>query len=124
MSHTAQRLVVLTTLGLSALLQACGGGSEIAAPIEAPMATSANVRLEGCVVDQYYVPNEGVPVRVLTGDGRTLAWTRSGRMGEFVVQVPAGTRASLAVDRVDGERLSTPALDRDRVVDNCLVARN
>jgi hypothetical protein len=107
-------------LALSMLLQGCGGGGSDPAPV----ASVASVRLEGCVVDQFFVPNQGVPVRVLSADGRTLAYTTSGRMGEFTVQLPAGVPTAVAVDRADGEWMPTPALDRDRVVESCLIARN
>lgn len=108
-------------VALSMLLQGCGGGG-VADP--APVASVASVRLEGCVVDQFFVPNEGVPVRVLSADGSTLAYATSGRMGEFTVHLPAGVPAAVVVDRADGEWMPTPALHRDRVVESCLVARN
>lgn len=120
MSHSFTCLIAAVSgLALSPL-QGCGGSA--AQPL--PVASVASVRVEGCVVDQHYVPSEGVPVRVLSVDGRTLAYAKSGRMGEFTVQVPAGVSAAVAVDRADGEWMPTPALDRDRVVESCLVARN
>lgn len=124
MSHVVTRLLAAQGLVLSVLLQACGGGSETPLPPLAAQVAPTSVRLEGCVVDQYYVPNEGVPVRVKAADGRTLAVATSGRMGEFVVHVPAGQQAAITVDQGTGEPLATPALDRDRVVDACLVVRN
>lgn len=102
-------------------LHGCGGG--VAEPTALALASPAQLRLEGCVVDTTYVPAEGVPVRVLAPDGRTLAHTTSGRRGDFIVPLPAGVPATLAVDRPDGDRLATPALDRDDVMGSCLVAR-
>lgn len=123
MSRSSNPLFFAAGLALSPLLlTGCGGASD--EPASTQVASAASVRIEGCVVDQYYVPNEGVPVRVTSADGRVLANARSGRMGEFVVQVPAGAAASMAVDRAEGDQMQTPALDRDRVVDACLVARN
>lgn len=129
------RVVALSSLGLAVLLQGCGGSEAVAtdavAAINPHSSTVAaagtvpdRVTLEGCVVDQYYVPSEGVPISVRTADGRALAQARSGRMGEFTVQVPAGTTASVAVDRTEGDRLPLPLIDRDQVVETCLVARN
>lgn len=120
MSHSFSCLPAAACGLALSLLQGCSGGA--AEPM--PVALVASVSVEGCVVDQHYVPNEGVPVRVLSVDGRTLAHATSGRMGEFTVRVPAGVAAAVAVDRADGEWMPTPALDRDRVVESCLVARN
>lgn len=103
---------------LAVLLSACGGAGDDSAVV-----TKASVRIEGCVVDQYYVPNEGVPVRVVAADGRVLAKARSGKMGEFSVQVPAGESTGMSVDRTDGDWLPVPVANRDQVVDSCLVAR-
>lgn len=108
-------------LALSLLLQGCGGGGG-AEP--KAVAVAASVRVDGCVVDQHYVPNEGVPVRVLSADGSTLAYATSGRMGEFSVQVPAGMSTAITVDHTDGDWMPSPALDRNRVVETCLIARN
>lgn len=119
MSRFVKHLLCVSGLAVSILLEGCGGST-----IDAPETQAASVRIEGCVVDQFYVPNEGVPVRVLSADGRTLTHAMSGRMGEFVVDVPPGAATILMVDLVDGERLQAPALDRDRVIDSCLVARN
>lgn len=113
------RRLAASIAALSLGLHGCGGGlAEPATP-----AVASQLRLEGCVVDTSYVPYEGVPVRVLAPDGRTLAQATSGRRGEFIVELPAGAPATLAVDRPDGDSLATPALDRDSVMDSCLVAR-
>jgi hypothetical protein len=115
-------LAVLLSAPLCGLLQGCGGGFETVASDAQGAQSNASIRIEGCVVDEYFIPNEGVAVRVFSPDGRALALTTSGRRGDITVTVPAGLPVSLVVDREGGERMSVPPQDRDSVLGSCLVA--
>lgn len=124
MSHRLSPVVTLAAAvalcgATASLLTGCGGGA-----VEEPVAATAHVRLDACVVDQHYVPHEGVPVRVVSADGRLLAHAQSGRMGEFSLQLPARTAVALVVDRDGGEWMQVPAQARDGVTESCLVARD
>ncbi len=117
-------LAVVVSLGapLACLLQGCGGGADAFGSEVQTAGKSTSIRIEGCVVDQHYIPHEGVAVRALSPDGQTLAYATSGRRGEVIVSVPAGMPLALKVDRDDGEWMSLPARDRDSMLDSCLVA--
>lgn len=115
---------------LTCLTAACGGGGGdmVDLPAKAGAAAAAaaaaqRVQLAGCVVDQHYVPHEGVPVRVLAADGRLLGSARSGRAGDFKMQVPAGTLVALQVDADNGESITVQTQGQDHVVEVCLLAR-
>lgn len=121
MNRFAHRLFAAPGLGLFILLQGCGGGND-APPQDVAVAAASGARVEGCVIDEYSVPSDSVPVRVLAADGRTLAHTTSGPEGVFVVDVYTGQPAAVAVDLSDGEQLQIEATQRYQVVDTCLVA--
>jgi hypothetical protein len=115
-------LAVLLSAPVCGLLQGCGGGFETVASDAQVVRSNASIRIEGCVVDEHFIPNEGVAVRALSPDGRALAQATSGRRGEVTVSVPAGVPVALVVDREGGERMSVPPQDRDSVLGSCLVA--
>ena len=105
-------------------LSACGGGGTAGdPPTVLRSAQKSHVKVEGCVVDQYFIPHEGVSVRALGAQGQTLGYATSGRKGEFVLQLPTRESVTLTVDRSQGDRLPLPGQDRDTVVDTCLLAR-
>lgn len=132
MSFAASRTAVRFTRGLSAItlglalgfaLAACGGGGEDAAvaPAEssaaaAPAAASilkaaapVSMMLEGCVLDRFYVPTTGTPVRALAADGRLLGSAQSDDLGRFTLRLPAGSAVTLQIDRPQGESLPVRA---------------
>jgi hypothetical protein len=115
-------LAVLLSAPLCGLLQGCGGGFGSDASEALIVRSNASIRIEGCVVDEHFIPNEGIAVRALSPDGHSLALASSGRRGEVTVSVPAGVPVALVVDREGGERMSVPAQDRDSVLGTCLVA--
>jgi hypothetical protein len=123
--------VLCTRLGaaglLAAALTACGGGGDAGpAPAQAKalaLPDSAAVLFKGCVVDESFLPHEGVPVRVLAADGRLLGNARSGRSGEFQLRLPAGTRVALQVDADGGESMTVQIQDQDQRFATCLQAR-
>ena len=86
-------------------------------------APATTVEVEGCVLDQYFIPNEGVPVRVLSADGRLLAHARSGKLGAFSVRLPADAAVVLQVDADGGESLPARTRGQNQVFATCLVAR-
>jgi hypothetical protein len=121
--------VVLGVL-CAASLAACGGGEPAAviatAASESPQASAAirSVQLEGCVVDQYYVPRSGSPVRVRSADGRLVGDVTSGQYGVFMLRVPARQTvyAGLAAE-MSGEALVIPVGSVDISVGACLQHR-
>jgi hypothetical protein len=111
---------------LTAALSACGGGDPATAASVPPAQAITQerfVRLEGCVVDQYFIQRERVPVRARDSGGRVLGTASSGQRGEVVFTVPAGMDVRLEVDAEAGEALRVPALHRETIVETCLMAR-
>jgi hypothetical protein len=101
---------VLQAAGLALALAACGGGGDLAAPHAAPTAAAApapivpaaTVQIEGCVVDDWFLPRGQTPVRALGADGRLLGNAQSNERGIFRLNLPTGQSVSLAIDRPDG----------------------
>lgn len=93
----------------AALLEACGGG-EAALPIAqaaGPAAdrSTASVQLEGCVVDEFFIPRTGSSVRALSADGRLIGHATSDKDGLFRLQVPARQSVSVALERPGSDAL-------------------
>jgi len=93
----------------AALLAACGGGSDESA-VPVALATDADrsatsVQLEGCVVDEFFIPRTGSSVRALSADGRLIGHATSDKDGLFRLQVPARQSVSVALERPGGEAL-------------------
>lgn len=121
-SHAAVRFCrALSAPALGLVMAACGGGgadadtaavasgsssaqaaSAAAAPAAHPAATLA-VTVEGCVLDRFYVPTTGTPVRALAADGRLLGNALSDGQGRFTLRLPAHSAVLLQVDRPQGE---------------------
>lgn len=124
--RTTRWLVPGTTAGalLSAgLLAACGGGGEAVASILGHDRAAAMVRLEGCVVDQDWVPRTGSTVRALAADGRLLGDATSDVHGVFRFSVPARHAVTVALAGPDGEGLVVPTGGTDLSVGACLLHR-
>ena len=111
----AQAPVAALTLALAA----CGGGTDEAALPQA-QAQAQQVRLEGCVVDEHYIPRTGTAVRLLGPDGRLLGHATSDKDGRFTLQVPARQVVSLNVDKEGGETLAVPTGQGTVSVEMCL----
>jgi hypothetical protein len=123
---------VLAALLLAWLLAGCGGGEDLLSlhvPAAPPAAATASplpavrqtLRLEGCVVDEYFIPRGDAPVRALGPDGRLLANAQSNAHGEFKLQVPAGQTISLAIDRPGGDVLKVATGQHSRALTTCLL---
>ena len=111
---------------LAAALGACGGGGMDSEPSAAKAQASSlprTVQFTGCVVDQYFVPNEGVAVHALGDNGRLLGSVRSGPTGEFQLRLPADARVAVQVDADDGESMAVRTSKGDEQVPRCLVSR-
>ena len=91
----------------AALLAACGGGSDEAAlPIAHTVGSDADrsatsVQLEGCVVDEFWIPRTGSSVRALSADGRLIGHATSDKYGLFRLRVPARQTVSIALELGD-----------------------
>jgi hypothetical protein len=139
MNHTATQRALFaqfTTLATSTLsaaavvaLAACGGGSgiddiglpQVQAAVAKTDALPAMVKLEGCVVDEHFIPRTGTPVRLLSADGRLLGNAISDRYGVFSMKAPARQLLSINVDKEGGEKLLVPTAQGDLAVGMCLV---
>ncbi len=97
-------------------MAACGGGTaEQAAPVK-------TLQVDGCVVDQYFIPSEGVAVRAVGADGRVLGRSLSDSKGTFSMHIAPRQAAALVLEREEVERMALPETDRDVQLGNCLVA--
>lgn len=110
----------------AAVLAACGGGDSIA-DIQSTASTHAaavpstrTVQLEGCVVDQHYLPRTGTVVRALSADGRLIGDATSDRRGVYLLRVPAQQTVSVAVAQPNGDALVVPIGSTDVSVGACL----
>jgi hypothetical protein len=132
---------VAAALALALLLAGCGGGGDEPAPAQdrpAPAAQPAeavagaapalqmqapapSVRLDGCVVDEYFQPRSATPVRALAVDGRLLGNALSDERGQFKLHAPAGQDVSLAVDQRHGDVMKVATGHRSRALVTCLV---
>ena len=126
LSTLRHRMQPVATCLLMAALSACGGGDMDSEPSAAKAQAGSQprtVQFTGCVVDHYFVPNEGVAVRALGDDGRLLGTVHSGRAGEFQLRLPADARVAVQVDADDGESMAVRTSKGDEQVPRCLVAR-
>ncbi len=113
-THPAARMArALSAIAFGTVAAACGGGGEEAADVQSvaltktaqDLATPRSVAVEGCVVDRYYIPTTGTPVRALAADGRLLGNAQSDGQGRFTLQLPSQSAVTLQVDRPQGESL-------------------
>ena len=116
-----------------ATLSACGGGdAETALPVTltTPPAAASNaahfnsVLLEGCVVDEHYIPRTDTTVRATTGDGRLIGHATSDRHGLYMLLVPLQQTVSVTVDKTGGDVLVVRTGRSDLAVGTCLRDRN
>lgn len=118
--------VTLLSILCAALLSACGGGSRDSPVPPARAAGSeaaadvSSVQLEGCVVDEFYIPRTGTTVAVQSGDGRLIGHATSAQDGLFRLRVPARQTVSITVERTGGEALVVLTGRADLVAGACL----
>lgn len=110
---------LLCAIAFGLLLAGCGGGGDepVAlrvlaaaaappaarpAPLKAPLTT---VRLEGCVVDDFFQSRAGSNVRALASNGRLLGNAHSDARGAFTLVLPAGQPVTIAIDKPGGDAL-------------------
>jgi hypothetical protein len=114
---------------LGALATACGGGNNepgeprpvAAYRLSADVTpTDRWVQLEGCVVDEFYIPRTGTPVHALAADGRLVGGAASDMDGVFRVQVPARQSVSVRIDKPGGESLTVVTGRTNLSVGACL----
>ena len=110
-----------------AVLAACGGGGPAtdSTPSTASRHAAASpsprtVRLEGCVVDEYYLPRTGIAVRALSADGRLIGDATSDLRGAYLLRVPARATVSVAVAQPNGDALRVPIGSTDVSIGACL----
>lgn len=129
--HTALRRhrgSFVIALGLA--MAACGGGVEDGAEAPAFSPASAEhhaterhaVMVEGCVLDRFYIPTTGTPVRALSADGRLLGHALSDGQGRFTLRLPVRSEVMLQIDLPQGESLpmrvgATPSTWRTCLLD-------
>jgi hypothetical protein len=121
-------VVIAPMLGAwcGAVLAACGGGGP-AATMEpkavqgaATVPSTYTVLLEGCVVDQHFLPRTGTAVRALSADGRLVGDATSDQRGVYRLRVPARQTVSVAVAQPNGDALVVPIGSTDVSVGACL----
>jgi hypothetical protein len=117
--------IASATAGLLSITGCGGGNDELAAPLARTAAGESSaspksVRLEGCVVDEFFIPRTGTTVRLLGADGRLLGHASSDKNGVFSLQVPAQYTVSVSVDKAGGEALVVPTGRTNLSVGACL----
>lgn len=118
---------VFCTVALGLLATACGGGGGEPAVAEAStVATRAEIQpafvsVTGCVLDRFYIPSTGTPVRALASDGRLLGSASSDHHGRFMLQLPSDSEVTLQVDRPDGESFPLRVNAALSTASNCLL---
>ncbi len=110
---------VLSAIAFGLLLAGCGGGGdEPLAPRAQPVAAAipaarpapltaplTSVRLEGCVVDEFFQSRAGTDVRALASDGRRIGNAHSDARVAFTLVLPARQTVSIAVDKPGGDAM-------------------
>ena len=113
-------LSLLLTFGLAA----CGGGGsgefESAVASSQLASLSRGVVIQGCVVDQYYIP-KAAAVLARSSDGRLLNRVLSDGYGVFSMTVPASETVTIAIDKPDGDSLPVAPATEPRSVGACLL---
>lgn len=117
--------VVVFSALCATLLAACGGNDESTLPtVHAGGSTAdrsvSSVQLEGCVVDEFFIPRTGSSVRALSADGRLIGHATSDKDGLFKLQVPAQQTVSVALERPGGEALVVLTGGANLSVGGCL----
>lgn len=77
--------------------------------------------VEGCVLDRFYVPHTGTPVRALSADGRLLGSALSDGAGRFELRLPADVTVTLAIDWQEGDSLPMTVGAAPTKSDACLL---
>jgi hypothetical protein len=131
------RALCAIACGLAAA--ACGGGGEdstVTLAGSSAQATTATVKtvaatrqaapslsviVEGCVLDRFYIPTTGTPVRALAADGRLLGNAQSDGQGRFTLRLPPQGEVLLQIDRPQGDSLATRVEAGSSRAGNCLI---
>ena len=99
----------VAAVAAACLFTACGGGGSDAPPTTTSASQaashSAQVQLEGCVVDQNDQPR-ATRVHAFSEDGRLVATATSSPQGVFQLTVPAGQHVSVGLDAPGHESLT------------------
>jgi hypothetical protein len=111
------------------LLAACGGGGDAGPDAlrhgsERGGVAVASVRVEGCVVDEYWEPRTASVVHAVAADGRVLDVATSDLSGVFHLNVPARQTVTIALSGVAGEALDVPVGPANLTVGACLQHRH
>jgi hypothetical protein len=113
----------VAAVAAACLFTACGGGGSDAPPTttSASQATSlsAQVQLEGCVVDQNDQPR-ATRVHAFSEDGRLVATATSSPQGIFQLTVPASQHVNVSLDAPGHESLSLLTGDSNLTLGGCL----
>lgn len=125
---------VLCAIAFGVLLAGCGGGDEPIALRALPAAAAApaarlapltapltSVRLEGCVVDEFFQSRVGTDVRALASDGRLIGNAHSDARGAFTLVLPARQTVSIAVDKPGGDAMRLVTARSSGGLDICLI---
>jgi hypothetical protein len=111
------------------LFTACGGGGTDTPPTSSAStsaslatSTSAQVQLEGCVVDQNDQPR-ATRVHAFSEDGRLVATATSSPQGVFQLKVPARQRVSVGLDAPGHESLLLLTGSSNVALGGCLRER-
>lgn len=118
---------ILCTVALGLVATACGGADDEPVVAEAAAAATraeipaVSVSVTGCVLDRFYIPSSGTPVRALSADGRLLGHASSDGHGRFTLQLPSRSDVTLQVDRPDGESMPLRVNATPSAASNCLL---
>ncbi len=78
------------------------------------------VQLEGCVVDEFFIPRIGTPVHALSTDGRLVGAASSDMDGVFRIPVPTRQPVAVRIGRPGGESLTVVTGRTNLSVGACL----
>jgi hypothetical protein len=140
----ATAFTAVLAAALLASLAACGGGAgddefglalmqnssdltstiSTAATVTQQKTPAPTITLQGCVVDEFFIPRSGTVVRLLGADGRLLGHASSNNAGVFSFTAPAQQSVSMNVDKIGGETLVVPTGRSDLSVGACLSDPN
>ena len=97
MTQPRRPFTALAALGMAGFVAACGGGADdnvgtianATALATTRVVATADVQLEGCVLDNHGAPAAAAAVHARAVDGRLLSTAYSNAEGVYVIRVPA-----------------------------------